>query len=181
MRSQLRHHDCPLVTRVGNFAAALKMKKSWHGKRRMKLFYFLHFSPRKVTPFSYGHAPDAPFCQSHTPDFCRPRQVVCDFPQPPPSPCAESEVQEKNVFMIIHGGSRSPAIVTKRVSKRIGDCGLLNKRAQLILVGSKSKRMKFCGESAGTPFEIDVSPVICCSPTIARRVQTKRLVHGFNE
>ena len=32
MRSQLRDEACPLARRVGTFASALKMKKSWHGE-----------------------------------------------------------------------------------------------------------------------------------------------------
>lgn len=31
VRSQLRDEECPLVDRVGAFAAALKMKKFWQG------------------------------------------------------------------------------------------------------------------------------------------------------
>lgn len=31
MQSQLEDEACPLIRRVGTFAAALRMKKSWHG------------------------------------------------------------------------------------------------------------------------------------------------------
>lgn len=36
MQSQLEDDACPLVGRVGTFAAALRMKKSWHGEQRRK-------------------------------------------------------------------------------------------------------------------------------------------------
>lgn len=32
VQSQLEDNKCPLLRRVGNFAAALRMKKSWHGE-----------------------------------------------------------------------------------------------------------------------------------------------------
>lgn len=34
MQSQLEDEACPLIRRVGTFAAALRMKKSWHGTAR---------------------------------------------------------------------------------------------------------------------------------------------------